>query len=76
LPLGQRIDDWALDVWQDDQWREFAKSSAIGACRLVRSTSRTTTKIRLRITKAAACPALAEFSLFAEPVRLGAKDSP
>ncbi len=67
LPLGQRMDDWALDVWQDEQWQELAKGSAIGACRLVRSTPRTTTKVRLRITRAAACPALAEFGLFLEP---------
>jgi alpha-L-fucosidase len=68
LPLGQRIDDWALDVWQDDQWSEFARGSAIGACRLVRGTPRTTTKVRLRITRAAASPALSEFALFAGPV--------
>lgn len=68
LPLGQRIDDWALDVQQDGQWKEFAKGSAIGARRLVRSSPQTTTKVRLRITRAAACPALSEFALFAEPV--------
>jgi alpha-L-fucosidase len=67
LPLGQRIDDWALDVWQDDKWQEFAKGSAIGACRLVRSTRHTTVKIRLRIAKAQACPAISEFSVYAEP---------
>ena len=70
LPLGQRIDDWALDAWQDGRWQEFAKGSAIGAGRLVRCTPRNTTKVRLRITKAAACPALAEFALFAEPASL------
>lgn len=39
------------------------------ACRkrLVRSKPITTAKIRLRITRAAACPALSELSLFAEP---------
>ena len=57
---------WALEVWQDGKWQEFAKVSSIGACRLVRTTPRTTTKIRLRITKAAACPAVSEFSIFAE----------
>ncbi|MHB0958349.1 MAG: hypothetical protein ACYC6N_02615 [Pirellulaceae bacterium] len=41
--------------------------AAIGACRLVRSTPHTTSRIRLRITKAAACPALSEIALFAEP---------
>jgi len=67
LPLGRRIDDWALDVWQEGRWQEFSKGSAIGACRLVRSKPHTTTQVRLRITKAAACPALSEFGLFLEP---------
>lgn len=69
LPLGQRIDDWALDVWQDDAWQEFANGSAIGACRLVRGEPRTTSKLRLRVTKAVACPAMAELALFLEPAR-------
>ncbi len=67
LPLGQRVDDWALDTWQDEAWQEYARGTAIGACRLVRGTPRTTSRIRLRIVRAAACPALAEFALFAEP---------
>ena len=67
LPLGQRIDDWALDAWHLGAWQEFARGSAIGARRLVRTPALTTTKVRLRITKAAACPALSEFGLFAEP---------
>ncbi len=67
IRLGQRVDDWALDEWQDGAWGEFAKGSAIGACRLVRGKPITTTKVRLRITKSAACPAIAEFGLFLEP---------
>ena len=71
LPLGQRVDDWALDVLENGGWKEFAKGSAIGNCRLVRSKEMITTdKVRLRIAKAAACPALSEFALFAEPVKL------
>ncbi len=66
LPLGQRIEEFALDQWQDDQWVEFATGTSIGNCRLVRSAPVTTTKVRLRITKSPVCPALAELGLFAE----------
>lgn len=69
LPLGQRIDDWRLDIWQDDAWQELANGSAIGACRLVRGEPRTTSKVRLRVTQATACPTLAELALFLEPAR-------
>jgi alpha-L-fucosidase len=66
LPLGQRIDAFALDRWQDGGWVEFASGTSIGNCRLVRAEPITTTKVRLRIMKAAACPALSEFGLFSE----------
>ena len=67
LPLGQRVEAFALDQWRDAQWVEFAHGSSIGNRRLIRGGSITTSKVRLRITQAAACPALAEFGLFVEP---------
>jgi len=66
LPLGQRIDAFALDEWVDGQWVEFAKDTSIGNCRLIRVKPLTTSKVRLRITQSAACPAVSEFSLFSE----------
>ena len=67
LPLGQRIEAFALDQWKDGQWVEFAKGTSIGNHRLVRGARATTQKVRLRITQAPVCPALSEFGLFAEP---------
>ena len=67
LPLGQRIEALALDQWQDGQWVEFAKATSIGNCRLLRFSDRRASKVRLRITRASACPALAEVGLFATP---------
>lgn len=64
LPLGQRIEAFALDQWKDGRWTEFASGTSIGSCRLVRIEPAITTKVRLRITQAAACPAIAEFSVF------------
>jgi alpha-L-fucosidase len=67
LPLGQRVEAFALDQWQEGQWAEFATGTSIGNCRLVRQQQPiTTTKVRLRIVNAPVCPAIAEFSLFAE----------
>ena len=67
LPLGQRIEGFALDQFKDGQWVEFAKATSIGNLRLVRGDSITTEKVRLRITQSPVCPALAEFGLYAEP---------
>lgn len=66
LPLGLRVDDWALDQWKDGAWQEFAKGTGIGNRRLWRGGSITTDRVRLRVTKAAACPAIAEFALHLE----------
>jgi alpha-L-fucosidase len=69
LPLGQRIEAFALDQWKDGHWLEFAQGTSIGNRRLLRIPPVTTDQVRLRITKAAVCPALAEFGLYAEPGR-------
>ncbi len=69
LSLGQRVEAFALDRWQDGTWQEFARATSIGACRLVRTRPVTTSRIRLRITQAPVCPALSEVALFAEPER-------
>jgi alpha-L-fucosidase len=65
LPLGQRVDTYALDQWRDGQWVEFAKGTSIGNCRLVRGQPIVTDRVRLRLT-GPVCPAISEFGLFAE----------
>ena len=67
LPLGQRVEAFALDIWKDKEWQEFARGTSIGNCKLVRGNRVTTTKVRLRITQAPVCPAISELALFAEP---------
>ncbi len=67
LPLGQRIEAFALDQWQDGKWVEFTHGTSIANRRLLRFDPVTTAKVRLRITQAAACPALCEVGLYAEP---------
>jgi alpha-L-fucosidase len=67
LPLGQRVEAFALDLWKGDEWEEFARGTSIGSCKLVRTKPVTTTKLRLRITQAPVCPAISELALFAEP---------
>jgi alpha-L-fucosidase len=61
------VEAFALDIWTDDKWEQFATGTSIGNCKLVRAKPVTTTKVRLRITQSPVCPAISEFSLFAEP---------
>ena len=67
LPLGQRVDSFAVDTWDDGQWRELAAATSIGSQRLLATPTVTSSKVRLRITKAAACPAISQIGLFLRP---------
>src|SRR5665213_779866 len=67
LPLGQRVEAFALDQWRNGQWVQFAAGTSIGSHRLIRGDFVTTSKVRLRVTQSPVCPALAEFGLFSGP---------
>lgn len=69
LRLGQRIEAVAIDIDEENAWREIARATSIGNRRLLRLEPVTAKRVRLRILKAAACPALAEFGLYLEPGR-------
>ena len=72
IELGQRVDQFALDVWKDEGWSPWATGSSIGPHVLLRGAYATTEKVRLRIVKAAACPCIGSFGLYAEPFSMAA----
>jgi alpha-L-fucosidase len=67
IPLGQRVDTFALDRWENGGWVEFYKGTSIGNQRLVRTQDIVSEKLRLRITHAAASPAISELGVYVEP---------
>ena len=67
LPAGQRVDAFGLDRWDGSKWVEFAAGTSIGNRRLLRFETVTTGKVRLRISKAAVCPALSEVGFYLAP---------
>jgi alpha-L-fucosidase len=68
LDYGLRIDEFAVEIWQDGGWRILAQRSCLGPRRLIRLNAPVTTrKARLRIIKAAASPVVSEFGLFLLP---------
>ncbi len=67
IQFGQRIDAVEIERWQPDGWQPLAKSTSIGPRRLIRlETPTIAQRLRVRIAKASASPALSEFALFAE----------
>jgi alpha-L-fucosidase len=68
LPLGQRVEAFGLDRWEGGKWVEFATGTSIGNRRLVRLPEKIETeRVRLRVIRAAAGPALSEIGLHCEP---------
>ena len=69
IALGQRIDRFAVDAWDVavGGWKEIASATGIGARRFFPLPATTTTTMRIRIVEAAACPALTEVGLYAQP---------
>ncbi|HLZ88899.1 MAG TPA: discoidin domain-containing protein, partial [Puia sp.] len=71
IKLGQRIDSFAVDTWENNDWKLIAAGTSIGACRLIRLQQNvTTSKLRLRIVSAPVCIALSDFGLYKEPTHL------
>lgn len=66
LALGQRVEAFALDIWQGNGWQPLASGTAIGARRLIRTPPTTTVRLRLRILKSAVCPAIAEVAVYGD----------
>jgi len=65
---GERVRNYVLEIMQDGTWQPLAKGTCIGHKRIhYLDAPVTTSKVRLRITKAAACPAIREFTLHREP---------
>jgi alpha-L-fucosidase len=68
LPLGQRVEAFALDTWQNNRWRRFVAGTSIGNRRLVRCQPLTSQRVRLQILKSTLCPAISEFGLYRSPI--------
>jgi alpha-L-fucosidase len=67
IALGQRVEAFAVDILQNNSWQEITHGTSIGAQRLIRLPHTVVaSQIRLRILRSPVCPALSEFSIFAE----------
>ncbi|MBT3606300.1 MAG: alpha-L-fucosidase [Candidatus Latescibacteria bacterium] len=67
LPLGQRVDRFAIDIDSDGSWCAYCCEAAIGSCRLIRGQKCTTKRVRFRIVESSVCLAISELGLFYDP---------
>ena len=67
LPLGQRVDDLRWTPGMAGSGNSLPTATSIGNQRMLCTPAITTSQVRLRVTKAAACPAISEMGLFLMP---------
>jgi alpha-L-fucosidase len=64
IALGQRVQGWRVLARVGDDWKPIASGSTIGRKRIARVDPITTSRLRVEITSARACPTLAAVGVF------------
>ncbi|MCZ4224303.1 alpha-L-fucosidase [Pedobacter rhodius] len=65
IPLGQRIEEYNVEVFENNSWKKIYDSTSIGAKRLIKlETPVTSSKLRLNITKSPVCITLSELGIY------------
>lgn len=59
---GERVEEHALDAWQNGEWKEIATATNIGYKRILRFPETTSNKFRVRILKARYTPVISNVS--------------
>lgn len=65
VKLGQRVEGFTLEAWQDGDWKQIHEGTTIGARTLVKLDAPVTTdKLRVRFTKTPEVVVLSEFGIY------------
>jgi alpha-L-fucosidase len=65
IQLGQRVEAFAVDAWQNGDWVQVGAAATIGMCRLLRLEHPVTTdKVRIRVTQCPSSVLLYGFGLY------------
>ncbi|TCD11516.1 alpha-L-fucosidase [Pedobacter frigidisoli] len=65
IPLGQRIEVYNIEIYENNSWKKIYDGTSIGAKRLIKLENPvTTSKVRLNITKSPVCITLSEIGLY------------
>ncbi|NQT01795.1 MAG: alpha-L-fucosidase [Planctomycetes bacterium] len=64
---GQRIAEFAVDVYIDGKWQQVDEGKTVGYKRICRIENVTTDKVRIRILDSRVCPTISNFALFYGP---------
>jgi alpha-L-fucosidase len=65
IPLGQRIEEYSIEVFENNAWKKVYDGTSIGAKRLIKLEKPvTSSKVKINITKSPVCITLSEIGLY------------
>jgi alpha-L-fucosidase len=65
IPLGQRIESFQVEVFENNQWKKIAEATSVGAARIIYLDNPVTAKkVRLRVNASPVCIALSEVGFY------------
>ncbi len=68
IPLGQRVENFEVQVLQKGKWETIATPSTIGYKRILLTDTYTTKGVRIRFTDCRACPVINRVGLFMDNI--------
>ncbi|MFI8377285.1 alpha-L-fucosidase [Leeuwenhoekiella sp. NPDC079379] len=64
ITLGQRVAAFTVSVWENDSWKPVANQTTIGYKRIIKLNDVATTKLKIEITEALACPLISNIEVY------------
>jgi alpha-L-fucosidase len=69
VALGQRVEGWSAEVEENGTWTPLASGTTIGHKRIATFPPVTASRLRVRVTKSRACPAISTIGVYLAPDR-------
>jgi alpha-L-fucosidase len=64
IKLGQRVKQFTVEVWKDNNWEKVADATTIGYKRILKLDPVATDKMRINITDSKACPLISNMAVY------------
>jgi len=64
IKLGQRVKNFTIEVWVDNQWKKIGTGTTIGYKRIVQISPVKTRKVKINIDEAKACPLISNVEVY------------
>lgn len=64
IKLGQRVKSFTVEAWKEGTWKKITEGTTIGYKRILKFDPVETSKIRVNITGAKACPVISNIELY------------